>query len=194
MEIEDQENSQDFVKYPGLRIWLCIWPANPESQCCLYKRKVSEEIAEEVRRQNLAGITFTEESKRFYPKGNLASHILGFAGIDSQGLEGLELSYDKYLRGKPGKIGIERDAAGRFIPDGIQQYVAPHDGYNIYLTIDEVIQYIVERELDKAMTELQTSDATVIVMDPKTGESWLWPTGRIMIWIILLLIPRKLEK
>lgn len=133
------------------------------------KRKVSEEIAEEVRRQNLAGITFTEESKRFYPKGNLASHILGFAGIDSQGLEGLELSYDKYLRGKPGKIGIERDAAGRFIPDGIKQYVAPHDGYNIYLTIDEVIQYIVERELDKAMTELQTSDATVIVMDPKTG-------------------------
>ena len=58
------------------------------------KRKVSEEIAEAVRKQNLDGIQFTEESKRFYPKGNLASHILGFAGIDSQGLEGLELSYD----------------------------------------------------------------------------------------------------
>lgn len=133
------------------------------------KRKVSEEIAEAVRKQNLDGIQFTEESKRFYPKGNLASHILGFAGIDSQGLEGLELSYDKYLRGKPGKIGIERDAAGRYIPDGIQQYVAPQDGYNIYLTIDEVIQYIVERELDKAMAEFQTSGGTVIVMDPKTG-------------------------
>ena len=96
------------------------------------KRKVSEEIAEAVRKQNLDGIQFTEESKRFYPKGNLASHILGFAGIDS-GLEGLELSYDKYLRGKPGKIGIERDAVpGRYIPDGIQQYVAPQDGYNTY--------------------------------------------------------------
>ena len=133
------------------------------------KRKVSEEVAEAVRKQNLSGIEFTEESKRYYPKGNLASHILGFAGIDSQGLEGLELSYDRYLRGKPGKIGIERDAAGRYIPDGIQQYVTPQDGYNIYLTIDEVIQYIVERELDKAINEFETSGGTVIVMDPETG-------------------------
>ncbi|MFP4661162.1 MAG: stage V sporulation protein D [Halanaerobiales bacterium] len=133
------------------------------------ERKVSEDVARAVREMNLPGITFTEESKRFYPKGNLASHILGFAGIDSQGLDGIELSYDKYLRGTPGKIEAESDAAGRSIPDGIQEYVAPQNGYNLYLTIDETIQYIVERELDKAMNEFQVTGGTVIVMDPVTG-------------------------
>ncbi|NLM96301.1 MAG: stage V sporulation protein D [Halanaerobiaceae bacterium] len=133
------------------------------------KRKVSEEEALAVKKLDLPGITFTEESKRFYPRNNLASHILGFAGIDSQGLEGLELSYDNYLKGKPGKIAIERDATGRYIPDGVKQYIAPEDGYNIYLTIDESIQYIAERELDKAMKEFQVSGGTVIIMDPRTG-------------------------
>ncbi len=134
------------------------------------KRKVSEDVAREIRGLGLKGITFTEESKRFYPKANLASHILGFAGIDSQGLDGIELSYDKLLKGKAGKIEVERDAAGRSIPDGIQEYVAPNDGYNLYLTIDEVIQYIAERELDKAVNEYQVSGGTVIVMDPRNGD------------------------
>lgn len=134
------------------------------------KRKVSEEISEEILKQDFDGITFTEESKRFYPKGNLASHVIGFAGIDSQGLDGLELSYDKYLRGKPGKIEIERDAAGRYIPDGVQEFVIPQDGFDIYLTIDEVIQYIAERELDQAMNEFEISGGTVIIMDPRTGS------------------------
>lgn len=134
------------------------------------KRKVSEDVAREIRGLDLEGITFTEESKRFYPKDNLASHILGFAGIDSQGLDGIELSYDKLLKGKAGKIEAERDAAGRSIPDGIQEYVAPKDGYNLYLTIDEVIQYIAERELDRAVNEYQVSGGTVIVMDPQNGD------------------------
>ncbi len=134
------------------------------------KRKVSEDVAREIRELGLRGITFTEESKRFYPKANLASHVLGFAGIDSQGLDGIELSYDKFLRGKAGKIEAERDAAGRSIPDGIQEYVAPNDGYNLSLTIDEVIQYIAERELDKAVNEFQVSGGTVIVMDPRNGD------------------------
>ncbi len=134
------------------------------------KRKVSEDVAREIRGLDLKGITFTEESKRFYPKANLASHILGFAGIDSQGLDGIELSYDKLLKGKAGKIEAERDAAGRSIPDGIQEYVAPNDGNSLYLTIDEVIQYIAERELDKAVNEFQVSGGTVIVMDPRNGD------------------------
>lgn len=133
------------------------------------KRKLDQEIAERVRELDLKGITFTEESKRFYPKGNLASHVLGFAGIDSQGLDGIELSYDKYLRGTPGKIRAERDAAGRSIPEGVQEYLPPENGYNIYLTIDEVIQYIAERELERALQEYNISGGTVIVMDPRTG-------------------------
>ncbi|MFW6287803.1 MAG: stage V sporulation protein D [bacterium] len=133
------------------------------------KRKISEETAEKIKSMNLPGITFTEESKRYYPKENLAGHVLGFAGIDSQGLDGIELAYDKYLRGKAGRIEAERDAAGRSIPDGIREYVAPQNGYDLYLTIDEKIQYIAERELDKAMNEFQISGGTIIIINPKTG-------------------------
>ncbi|ACL69659.1 stage V sporulation protein D [Halothermothrix orenii] len=134
------------------------------------KRKVDEKTANQVRKLNLPGITFTEESKRYYPKGSLACHILGFAGIDSQGLDGVELFYDRYLRGIPGRIEVERDASGQTIPGGIQEYVPPENGYNLYLTIDEVIQYIAERELDRALKDFSISGGTIIVMEPETGS------------------------
>ncbi|SDC35222.1 MULTISPECIES: stage V sporulation protein D [unclassified Candidatus Frackibacter] len=134
------------------------------------ERKVSEEKAKRIKSLDLAGITFTEESKRFYPKGELASHILGFAGIDSQGLNGIELSYDQVLRGRPGRIMIEKDATGQQIPEGVEKYLDPKNGNNIYLTIDHVIQYIVERELEKAMRNTETKDGTIIVMNPQNGE------------------------
>lgn len=134
------------------------------------KRKIKEEDVNKIKNLDLKGITFTEESKRYYPKDNIAAHILGFAGIDNRGLEGLELSYDKYLRGTPGKIALERDAAGRMLPDGVREYIPPEDGFNIYLTIDEVIQYLVERELDKAVEEYEISGGTAIVMDPRDGS------------------------
>ncbi|WP_027339308.1 stage V sporulation protein D [Halonatronum saccharophilum] len=133
-------------------------------------RKVDEDKAEKIRELDLKGITFTEESRRFYPRGELASHILGFSGVDSQGLQGIELSYDRYLRGNPGRISIESDAIGRQIPQGISDYSAPDDGNDIYLTIDNVLQYIVERELDKALVEHQAQGATIVMMDPKTGD------------------------
>ncbi len=133
------------------------------------KRKIEEEAARKIRELDLDGITFTEESKRYYPRDSLASHLLGFAGIDSQGLDGIELSYDKYLRGIPGKIESERDAAGRTIPGGVEKYIAPENGFNIYLTIDEVIQYLAERELDRALNEFNISGGTIIVMDPRDG-------------------------
>ncbi|HLV10559.1 MAG TPA: stage V sporulation protein D [Halanaerobiales bacterium] len=141
-----------------------------DARAVYVKRKLNEEMAAKVRELNLKGITFTEESKRFYPNDNLASHVLGFAGIDSQGLDGLELAYDRYLRGNPGKIEIERDASGRLLPYASEDYIAPQDGYDIYLTIDEVIQYIVERELDRAQMEFSISGGTVIVMEPETGH------------------------
>ena len=133
------------------------------------KRKVEDEIVKEIKQLNNNGLFFKEESKRFYPKDDLASHVLGFAGIDSQGLDGIELSYDKYLKGIPGKIAAERDAAGKTIPEGVKKYIAPQNGYNLYLTIDEVIQYIAERELDNAMENYQISGGTIIVMDPDNG-------------------------
>ncbi|SJZ35464.1 stage V sporulation protein D [Selenihalanaerobacter shriftii] len=134
------------------------------------ERKISKEETAKIKSLDLSGITFTEESKRFYPKDSLASHILGFAGIDSQGLNGIELSYDQILRGKPGRIMIEKDATGQQIPEGVEEYLDPKNGNNIYLTIDHVIQYIVERELKKSLQVNEAKGGTIIVMDPQSGE------------------------
>ncbi|MGM0502605.1 MAG: stage V sporulation protein D [Bacillota bacterium] len=133
------------------------------------QRKITEEQTKEIQNLDLDGVYFTEESKRFYPKGDLASHLLGFAGIDSQGLQGLEYSYDRYLRGNPGKISIENDAIGRKIPNGIKDYIAPDDGANVHLTTDHVLQYLAERELDKTMQKHDAQAATIIMMNPETG-------------------------
>lgn len=133
------------------------------------KRKVDFDVGPKVKELNLPGIEVYEESQRYYPNGSLAAHILGFAGIDNQGLEGMEITYDEELRGTPGKIVIEFDATGRAIPEAVHKYIPPVDGNSLVLTIDETIQYIVERELDKLMMEKQPKAATVIVMDPKTG-------------------------
>jgi len=134
------------------------------------QRKISDKMARQIKELDLSGIIFTEESKRYYPENSLASHLIGFAGIDSQGLDGIELAFDKYLSGKPGKITVERDAAGTTIPEGVREFVPSRDGFNIYLTIDEVIQYIAERELKRAEKELNLSGGSIIVMDPQNGD------------------------
>lgn len=134
------------------------------------KRKIESDQAKQLRSLKLPGIGLTQEGRRFYPKGTLASHILGFAGIDSQGLNGLEWSYDKYLKGNTGYVIAERDAMGREIPEGMEKFLPAKDGNNLVLTIDEVIQHIVERELENAVKVNGAKSGTVIVMDPKTGE------------------------
>jgi stage V sporulation protein D (sporulation-specific penicillin-binding protein) len=134
------------------------------------KRKVTDDISRAVKVLQLPGVGFTQESQRVYPKGTLAAHVLGFAGIDSQGLAGVEYSYDKQLRGTPGSIVIEYDALGRQIPQAMHRYVAPTDGLGLVLTIDEVVQGLVERELDRIMGENKPQHATILVMDPDTGE------------------------
>ncbi|HHV61823.1 MAG TPA: PASTA domain-containing protein [Firmicutes bacterium] len=134
------------------------------------RRKVDEKIAREVKKLGIPGIGFTEKGQRFYPKDSLAAHLLGIAGIDNQGLEGLEFEYDRYLAGVRGQIEAERDATGREIPGGARRFVPPKDGNDLYLTIDEVIQYVAERELDKAMADTKSKRGIVIAMAPKTGE------------------------
>jgi stage V sporulation protein D (sporulation-specific penicillin-binding protein) len=134
------------------------------------KRRVPDETIARLKEMNLSGINFVEENQRYYPKGKLASHILGFAGIDNQGLNGIELTYEKDLKGIPGKIMIEYDAQGREIPNAMHQYIPPQDGYSLYLTIDETIQYITERELDHVFKLKNAEKASVIVMDVKNGD------------------------
>ncbi len=134
------------------------------------ERKIENQRAQAVSNLGLPGISFIEESKRFYPQGELASHVIGFAGVDNQGLEGIEVSMDHYLQGQPGRLSTERDALGQNIPQGIDRYIPPQDGHDIYLTIDQVIQYIAERELENALNQHEAQGGTVIVLDPKLGE------------------------
>lgn len=134
------------------------------------KRKVDDEVAKEIKALNLAGIGLTQENRRYYPHDNLASHVLGFTGIDSQGLDGIELTFDNYLKGRNGSIVVEYDARGREIPQASHRFVKPIDGKDIYLTIDIVIQQIVERQLEQIMQETQAKAATIIAIAPHTGE------------------------
>lgn len=131
-------------------------------------RKLDTGQADEIKKLNIKGIDFIKESKRSYPNLYLASHIIGFAGLDNKGLEAVELRYDRYLKGEAGWTLILRDARQKKL-NLYEKIVTPKDGYDIVLTIDEVIQYIAERELDKAFKTHHAKGAMIIVMDPHTG-------------------------
>lgn len=134
------------------------------------KRKVMPEVSEKVKELKLQGVHLVEESRRYYQHETLAPHLLGFTGVDNQGLMGIEKSFDDVLKGKPGRILVEHDAAGRNIPDPLHQYLPPEQGNNLILTLDENIQYFVERELDKVVANYRPKLAVAIAMDPQTGE------------------------
>lgn len=135
------------------------------------QRKVDFEKAEQIKEMDLPGISTAEENQRYYPRGNFASHILGFAGIDNQGLEGIEFAYDEILSGKDGAIVMEFDAHGRPMANAVHHYVPPQDGQSLVLTIDETLQHIVERKLDNLMeSSTDPRSATIIIMEPDTGK------------------------
>jgi stage V sporulation protein D (sporulation-specific penicillin-binding protein) len=132
--------------------------------------KISQEKANEIRNLHLPGIIVAEDNKRHYPFGGLAAHILGFAGIDNNGLTGVEAKYNKGLSGVNGNVSYLADAAGRNIPGSSLQYVEPKSGLNLQLTIDSHLQSILERELDQTMTKYQAKSVIAIMMDPNNGE------------------------
>lgn len=134
------------------------------------KRKLPDDIVRKIKELNLQGIGFTQESMRVWPKGTLLAQVLGIVGIDNDGLEGLEYQYDDLLRGTPGKFTVEVDALGNIIPQSEKGYIPPSDGKNLVLTIDEPIQFIVERELDKRIAESNAAGGVVVAMDPSNGE------------------------
>lgn len=131
------------------------------------ERKLNTETAEKIKKMDIKGLGFVPDAKRFYPKGKLASHVIGAVGIDNQALEGVELKYNKFLRTPGGKILVMRDARGRTLSAGVD---IESKGNNVFLTIDEGLQYIAEKELDNAMAQWRASAATIIMMDPFTGE------------------------
>ncbi len=134
------------------------------------KRKVEHDVAARIKEMSAPGIGVAESGQRFYPRDTLAAQVIGIAGIDNQGLEGLEQLYDSELRGVRGQIVAERDATGKEIPEGEHSYAPAKDGNSIVLTIDEVIQYICERELERAIADTRSEKGIILAMDPKTGE------------------------
>lgn len=133
-------------------------------------RKISNQKAKEIRRLGIKGVYIAEDSKRHYPFGSYLSHVIGFAGIDNQGLQGLELYYDEKLNGEEGYIRFFADAKGQRMPDISDDYKQPQDGLNLKLTIDTRVQTIIERELDIAEATYHPDGAIAIAMDPNTGE------------------------
>ena len=132
---------------------------------------------------NLKGIYFQKESKRFYPKGELAAQVLGDVGLDDKGLGGMENEFQSKLTGKPGKMLITMDNKRRWL-GRVEKH--PDPGENVVLTIDEKIQYIVERELARAIDDTHAEAGTVIVENPQPEKCWRWRIGRRLIQTFLI--------
>lgn len=130
-------------------------------------RKVDAETSQRVRNLNLKGIYFRKEPKRFYPKRELASQVLGYVGLDDEGLGGIELEFNDDLQGIPGRELISVDARRKFFGRVERQ---PEPGQNIVLTIDSTIQYIAEKELAQGIQDTKAIAGTVVVQNPRTGE------------------------
>lgn len=139
------------------------------------KRKIEKDTADKVRgfieKNNIIGIRLDQDTKRFYPYGNFASHVIGTTGTDNQGLSGIEMMYDKYLKGSPGRVVSAKTAGGRDMPFTYEKMVAPKDGLNVVLTIDESIQRFAEKHLETAVLENKLGNgAACIVMEVETGN------------------------
>jgi cell division protein FtsI (penicillin-binding protein 3) len=134
---------------------------------CWIARKADAETVDRIKALNLQGIHFQKEPKRFYPKRELAAQVLGYVGTDDQGLSGLEREFNDELQGTPGRLMISVDARRRWYASVEKQ---PEAGNNLVLTIDQNVQYIAERELERAMEETKAIAGTVVVENPHTGE------------------------
>ncbi len=134
------------------------------------KRKVDKNVTAKIKNLNIEGIGFIPESKRFYPGKAIAAHVIGFAGMDNDGLNGVEQSFDSYLKGKPGQLIMEQDLVGRPIPGGEYKYLPPTHGRDLILTLDKEIQYKAQVELRRAVNKWKATAGWIVVMDSQTGE------------------------
>jgi cell division protein FtsI (penicillin-binding protein 3) len=130
-------------------------------------RRLDADLAAKITALNLPGIHPQLEPKRFYPNGSLAAHVLGYVGLDGQGLGGVEQSYNEKISGEPGQLFIEKDASGK----AYESYeIAAKPGQTVVLTIDQSIQYLAEQALQSAVQRSRAKSGTVIVLDPRSGD------------------------
>jgi cell division protein FtsI (penicillin-binding protein 3) len=131
------------------------------------RRRIAPDQKRRVEALDLEGVGFVKESRRFYPKKELAAHLLGYVGVDNTGLDGLEAAYDSRIRGKDGKVLVQTDARGHAF-SRIDR--PPTTGATIELTIDEYLQHVAERELHAGVVATRAAGGSVIIMNPHTGE------------------------
>ncbi len=147
------------------------------SQFVYLARKVSPDEAQRVKALELKGVAFIKESRRYYPKKELAAHVLGYVGLDNTGLAGLESTYDAQVRGTEGKILVQTDARRHALNSRIDRPATA--GVSLELTIDQYLQHIAERELRAGVEENNAAGGTALIMEPNTGEILAlanWPT------------------
>jgi cell division protein FtsI (penicillin-binding protein 3) len=148
-----------------------------DSQFVYLARKVSREEAQRVKALDLKGVAFLKESRRYYPKKELAAHVLGYVGVDNTGLAGLESTYDSQVRGREGKVLVQTDARRHALHSRVDRPATA--GASIELTIDQFLQHIAERELRAGVEANRAAGGTAIIMDPQSGEILAlanWPT------------------
>ncbi len=147
--------------------WLTIAPNR--HRYFYLKRRINPDLAEQVQKLKVSGIHFEDELKRFYPHGEVTGHLIGFTNIDDQGQECLERAYQRSLQGVSGKKRVIQDGQGQIIKD-IEHIVEPVDGTDLRLTIDNRIQYLAYRELQKAFLKHKAKTASLVVLNAKNGE------------------------
>jgi len=133
------------------------------------KRHINPELADKVSALNIDGVYLQREYRRYYPAGEVTAHILGFTNVDDAGQEGLELAYNDWLRGKPGKKMVIKDRLGRAIKH-IESTKIAEPGKNLALSIDRRLQYLAYRELKHAVLQYKATSASAVILDTKTGE------------------------
>lgn len=134
------------------------------------KRKVSPAVSEKVKALKFSFIGFVKEPKRYYPNERMACHVVGFAGLDNVGLEGIEMTQNQYLRGEQGWYYAKQDAKQRKLPSYKNKIIPPVDGYNVILTLDMVLQSLAEMQLDVIMQKFHPKAATILMIEPATGR------------------------
>jgi cell division protein FtsI (penicillin-binding protein 3) len=169
--IQDAERlSRDLAQILNLRAADVKQKIVSEKPFVWLKRQVSSAEAEKIQTLNADGIGMFYEPNRHYPQGQLAGQVIGFVGRDSEGLEGLELKYNEYIRGESGSSVAERDALGRrVLVQGVEDLHVP-PGSDMHLTIDTSIQHIAEKELEASIVKYRGKAGVAIVADPFTGE------------------------
>ncbi len=143
--------------------------ANKKREFVYIKRRISPDLAKQVKALDIAGVHLRNEFKRFYPAGDVISHVVGFTNVDGKGQEGIELIQDQTLAGLLGKRRVIKDRKGHIVEE-LEVLAEPRNGQDLILSLDHRVQYYAFRELAKAVTKFEAKAASAVVLDAKTGE------------------------